>query len=271
MDKPARSRRYGLGFRLRATTGDLWANIRDTFYIYRKRPLGMVSFGWIFFVQYPPVVLCRYGRVLLLPPCNRVKSRFFRLLTKRGPAMLSSIQRLAPLEKLSPVDQALVRSVRRCESHNVSILLERGANAGLILQGHVHLVSHAVYRNDLETVRLLLAAGANVNGHGGGFSPLLMVAAVRHLPEMVQLLLDQGAGVDGTGPMGMTALRYAAAKGYADICQILLRYGADPWKRDMNGSCAIECAKRHGFTEIVEMIANRQPMPGRRSVPVQQL
>jgi ankyrin repeat protein len=132
----------------------------------------------------------------------------------------------------------------------VRLLLQKGAQVGVMDQRHVTPMNAATFGNDTETVRLLLEAGADINTPDTfiGLTPLMNAAGNRNVAA-VKLLLAKGASVNAvskteglpkiqTGTVefgGWTALLMASAFGPPEAVKLLLDAGARIDAQDYRG------------------------------------
>jgi ankyrin repeat protein len=132
----------------------------------------------------------------------------------------------------------------------VRLLLDKGANVGVMDVRHVTPLNAATFGNDTTTVRLLLNAGADIDTPDTfiGLTPLMNAAGNRNL-EAVEMLLAKGAKVNAvskteglpkiqTGTVefgGWTPLLMASAFGPPEAVKLLLDAGARIDAQDYRG------------------------------------
>src|SRR5215469_5600650 len=119
----------------------------------------------------------------------------------------------------------------------VRLLLDKGANVGVMDLRHVTPLNAATFGNDTTTVRLLLNARADIDTPDTfiGLTPLMNAAGNRNL-EAVKMLV---VGMD----------RY-----YRRTVDLLLAYGADLRPKNQSGETALDWAYKFGDAKEIRAL-----------------
>lgn len=199
------------------------------------------------------------------------------------------------LQTLSPPDRALYQSAVRGVSHNIDVLLRRGANPNLTLLYGLPILVMCAGLGRTEVVRLLLDAGADVNASGpdSGYTALhnaagearteivrllvergantecrmssaatpLMLAAHRGYADAVTVLVQAGAALDAVNRKGATALILAAFAGHVEAARVLLDAGADVSVQTTQGKTALDYARQKNHTALAALLSQAQSKP----------
>jgi ankyrin repeat protein len=152
-------------------------------------------------------------------------------------------------------DLPLYSAVRNGNLECVKLLLEYGANPGLVLR---HVCSEKA--NALEITKALLEAGADPNTKDDdGITLLICLLWLKPSPDVAlqisELLISHGADVNAKSAEGNTALTGACArKGYDDVVKLLLSKGANPNTLMKNGWSPLDCVCSGGELETARSL-----------------
>lgn len=120
----------------------------------------------------------------------------------------------------------------------IALLLRRGADANVVWQNGMSVLSVAVRSGYGEAVQHLLAAKASADGSGFGSDavvPPLVAASACGNRDVVDALLEAGADVDNT------ALHNAARGGFVGV----VRTAAGVWRRCRLGVAVRAAVRAH--------------------------
>lgn len=154
---------------------------------------------------------------------------------------------------MDPSETPLLAAIQSQNTNIVNVLLNRGANPNLQVDGRLPLIE-AVKKQNTGIVALLLNKGADVNKPYGEITPL--VAAIKQDDpieiDIVRLLLDKGADPNlMPDPASPLPLIEAVLASHVDIVDMLLAKGAEVDKQDASGFTPLMNAAAIGNAEIV--------------------
>lgn len=178
------------------------------------------------------------------------------------------------MEAAARGDTALHAAVRQGHLEVARLLLERGAEIGLVNRHGETPLLVAADEGRLALTKLLLAEGADPNvteqdnrrnrlalaKHAMGRDSVLIVAVENGHLAVAQALIEAGADVDYRGFSGRTALYVAVENGQRNLVQLLLEQGADPNIESLAGLSplmeAAQLGNRHMVGDLIASGAN---------------
>ena len=190
---------------------------------------------------------------------------------------LSNIVRCALEAKVSPntrgsdVDRpVLVQAAFSGYTHVLKLLLDAGADHGLMDKEGSTSLHASVSRGYMDCVKLLLAAGADANKAGAGLNDTpLMVAIMHRQTECAQILLPS-SDLLAKNSDGQTALHICALGGDYECFKLLLplmsdvdvlteapRADAPPQPTSIVNLTALHCACMKGQQEMAKALLKR--------------
>lgn len=124
-------------------------------------------------------------------------------------------------------EQTLTTAIERGQIQSVSELLERGADANMLLDdlGTTPLML-AVEHGRADILRLLIERGARVNEQRPDGETALTLAAWYGRMDVVDILLARGSNVNAETAAGETALSLANQEGHQETAELLRKEGA---------------------------------------------
>jgi len=178
----------------------------------------------------------------------------------------------------------------------VRLLIERGADIGVIdssdtsplfvaaLRGHADVVADlldagadprrrslndmtplgvAAQKGNVAVVQQLLGQGVGVNEVALGHEELaaLMIAVVWGQEATVKILIENGAQLDAKSKDGAPALSVAAHSGHLPVVKVLLERGASVDETNDQGGTALRSAADGGYLGIVRLLLKRRADP----------
>ncbi len=133
----------------------------------------------------------------------------------------------------------LIYAIVQKKKESVDVLLEKGANANLRVEGDAVPFNDgmtsfdtpllvAVKSGEIEVVKALLDRGASINfTDRDGYTPLIIAAALGEV-DIVRLLISRGAEINRSGNAHhITALMYAVLRGHKNVVDVLVQNNAD--------------------------------------------
>jgi hypothetical protein len=147
---------------------------------------------------------------------------------------------------------AFLLAARTGEIDTIKVLLNRGLNINVSLNGDRTALMFAAEMGHTVVVDLLLSRGADIRDNKS--VTLLTIAARGGHTATIEALLNHGADVNAKTLYGETALMMAAFEGQVDTVRLLLTRGADTNAKTSYGETALKSATRNGYAEIVRLL-----------------
>ncbi|KAL8770419.1 MAG: hypothetical protein Q9209_003845 [Squamulea sp. 1 TL-2023] len=158
---------------------------------------------------------------------------------------------------------ALQRVVSRGHESLTRLLLEKGAQVNIALEGEVLPLHRAAELGRDNIVKALIDCGANVNSRNRSQQTPIFPAAQRNHRRALTSLIDAGADVnvrDGDGQTLMLCLAAEKAdkltKWGTEIIEILLRTNLDLKVKDKDGRTALLWAAATGKEALAKLLLN---------------
>jgi ankyrin repeat protein/beta-lactamase regulating signal transducer with metallopeptidase domain len=156
-----------------------------------------------------------------------------------------------------PLDVALMRVAATGDVPAMRSLLNRGANANVMVRGDGSPLMFAAAKGQLDAMELLINSGADVNrGISGDGNPLIVAAQNGQL-DAVRLLLDRGADIDLGIPGDGNALIKAAGAGHVEVVRFLLDRRANIEKEVPGDENPLIHASEGGSADVVRLLLER--------------
>jgi ankyrin repeat protein len=153
-------------------------------------------------------------------------------------------------------DTAILKAVKAGNEPAVKVLLQNGADAGIVYKEGWSLVSVAVAVGHLDTLKLLIQHGADITATTDQGYTLLMQAATSNQSHVADFLITNGLSVHTVDNDTFTALHYAATSKSigTETLDLLLAHGADVDSFNRNGTTALHLAARNGHLDRTEVL-----------------
>lgn len=162
---------------------------------------------------------------------------------------------------------ALQRVVSRGHEYLTRLLLEKGAQVNVVLEGEVPPLHRAAELGRDNIVKALLDAGASVHIRDKTQRTAIFPAAQRSHKGVLTLLLDAGADLNVKDEDGQTLMLCLAAerseklmKWRKDIIELLLRTNLDLEARDKDGRTALLWAAATGKETLAKLLLTARPL-----------
>lgn len=200
------------------------------------------------------------------PPARKLRDEDLPAAAAAG--AVTAVQRLLELDL--PVDardgqgaSALLHAAGAGHVDIAGLLLDAGADPGLIAQSGMTALAAAVSARRENLVTLLLERGAAVDQRLPGDTTALMVACAMGFADMAERLLAAGADIHLVDGQGRQALHAAAQFGFENSDSLRARRLFDVLlKRD----APVDHADREGTTPLLLLLGGRQ-RPGTECDP----